>query len=280
MTQPNPIDVRYDFTDRVVVMTGAARGQGRSHALAFADAGATVVVSDICGPNAASEYELGTFEELTGVAADIGRTGRPCLAQVCDVRDPNQVTALVAETVEKFGHIDVLVNNAAIDGVAPLADMKLAMWDDMMNTNVRGAFLLAQAVAPAMTASRRGKIINIGSIASFLGLPSRSHYVTAKHALAGLTKALALDLAPQGITVNMVCPGAVRSPMNAVSAMHPGMGQQLAQLTGSWNILEAQPERQLLEPTQISNAVLWLASAAADFVTGATFVIDAGASIK
>lgn len=272
--------VTYDFTGRVVLVTGAARGQGRSHALAFAAAGADLVIGDICGPMGSVSYDLGTRDELDEVAATIIASGGTCIARVCDVRDPQQVDELVAAALDRHRQIDVLINNAGIDGVAHLSDLTVDMWDDMMDTNVRGAFLMSKAVARPMTVRGSGKIITIGSIASMVGLPSRSHYVAAKHALAGLTKALALDLAPHRITVNLVCPGAVRSPMNVISAQHPGLGQEMARLVGSWNILEPQPELQLLAPQQISNAVLWLASDAADFVTGASIVVDAGASIK
>jgi NAD(P)-dependent dehydrogenase (short-subunit alcohol dehydrogenase family) len=280
MEQRQIRNVKYDFTGQVVVVTGAARGQGRSHALAFAEAGADVVVTDICEQIDSVEYELGTAEGLTKVAVEIEKLGVRCMARSCDVRHEAQVSALVRATVSKFGRIDVLINNAGIDGIAHITELSVEAWDDMIDTHVRGAFLMSKAVAPTMISQNKGKIITTGSICSYLAIPSRSHYVTAKHALVGLTKALAIDLAPHRINVNIVCPGAVRSPMNVISAKHPEVQSWMGSLVGSWNILESDPDLQLLGTEEISNAMLWLASDASDYVTGASLMVDAGASIK
>ncbi len=204
MVQRQIKNVRYDFTGNVVLVTGAARGQGRSHALAFAQTGADVVISDICGPIESAEYDLGTLEQLVDVGKQIDDIGVSNLVKVCDVRDETQVADLVDAVLERYGRIDILVNNAGIDGVAHVTDISPNMWDDMIDTHVRGAFLMSKAVAPTMMKQVHGKIIMIGSMGSFLGLPSRAHYITAKHALAGLTKALALDLAKYKINVNIL----------------------------------------------------------------------------
>ena len=119
-----------------------------------------------------------------------------------------------------------------------------------------------------------------GSVASLLGLPYRAHYVTAKHGLLGLTRALALELGPERINVNLVCPGAVRSPLNAAGAARPELRGRMRELMGSFNVLESDPDNVLLGPEEITAAMLWLASDAADYVTGATIVVDAGITIK
>jgi NAD(P)-dependent dehydrogenase (short-subunit alcohol dehydrogenase family) len=272
--------VRYDFSGHVVLVTGAARGQGRSHALAFAAAGASVVIADICEQVDSIEYPMATPEDLAATQALVEDLDVRCLSRQTDVRDADAVQALVDEAIAEFGQIDVLINNAGIDVIVDFAELTERGWNDMIETHLRGAFLVSQAVSKTMIPRRRGKILTTGSTNSFVGLPGHVHYVTAKHGLLGFTRALALDLAPHGINVNMVAPGAVLSPMNRMMEGHDDWAEALIPLTGTWNVLESDPERQMLDPQEITNAMLWLASDASNYVTGASIVVDAGATIK
>jgi SDR family mycofactocin-dependent oxidoreductase len=271
-------NVSYDFSGQVVLITGAARGQGRSHALAFAQAGADVVISDICAQIDSIEYPMATSEDLKGVAAMVEALGVRCLARECDVRDPEQVGALVDAAISTFGRIDVLINNAGIDTVLYIADLGVQAWDDMVNTNLRAAYLTSQAVSRAMIEQGRGKIVMIGSVNSFIGLPGHAHYVAAKHGLLGLTRALALEFAQHKINVNIVCPGAINTPMTRMAEGHDDWMAEIGHLVGPWNVINEKD--QLLDPEEITNAVLWLSSDASDFVTGTSLMVDAGTTIK
>jgi NAD(P)-dependent dehydrogenase (short-subunit alcohol dehydrogenase family) len=273
--------VKYDFSGDVVLITGGARGQGRSHALAFARAGANVVLVDTQGQLSSMFYGLATNEELDQTAADCRAFGVEALAVTADVRDSAQVEAAVSAAIDRFGKIDVLICNAGVASLYEVAEMPEEAWDDLIDTNLKGVFLSAKHVARHMIAAKSGKIIFTGSIHCFTGVPAAAHYVAAKHGVAGFAKALALELAPSGITVNYVCPTAVNTMM--VEAMldprvPENFGERMVGLTGSWNQLqEGAPP---LEPIEITQAMLWLASDSSDFVTGAPLIVDAGFTAK
>lgn len=270
-------DVNYDFTDRVVVITGGARGQGRSHALAFAEAGANLVLADAGVDYETIAYPMAPREELEQTVKDCQNLGAQAIAVTCDVRRADQVQALVDAAVAEFGRIDVVVANAGIVSVVDVVDMSEEAWDEVLDTNLKGVFLTTRAAARQMVGSGGGKIVVTGSINSFAGVPASAHYVASKHGLAGYVKALAIELAPHGINVNYVCPTAVDTPMiGAMGApdVPTDHGERLVAATGSWNLLqEGAPPLQAGEVTQ---SVLWLASDASAFVTGAPLVVDAG----
>lgn len=275
-------NVTYDFSGQVVLITGAGRGQGRAHAMSFARAGASIVAADIAGPIDTVPYPLSGAEDLERLADELGELGAECLTCVCDVRDAAQVQATVDAALDRFGRVDVLINNAGIESVYAAVDLSEQAWDDMLDTNLRGAFLFAKLLAPGMIARKRGKIINTGSTASFIAITQNAHYVAAKHGMLGLTRALALELAPHGINVNVVCPGAIDTPMNeGLFASHEDWITGLAPMAGPWNLMAEDPAQAgMLAPEEISHAMLWLASDAADFVTGTSVVVDAGLLIK
>lgn len=273
--------VSYDFSGQTVLVTGAARGQGRVHALSFAAAGADVAVTDIGSDIPSVPYPLGTSEELQSLVTEIEAKGSRCAAVTCDVRDPQQVRSMVKQVEENLGGVDVLINNAGVESVYAATEMPEAAWDDVLDTNLRGAFLCAKYVAPGMIQRGRGKIVNTSSVLGLLGLPKNAHYTAAKHGLIGLTKALAIEFAPQGINVNAVCPGAIDTPMNdGLLEAHENWMTGLGPLSGSWNLFEEGPNAPMLGPEEVSQAMLWLSSDASDFVTGTTIVVDAGSSIK
>jgi SDR family mycofactocin-dependent oxidoreductase len=275
-------NVTYNFSGQVVLVTGAARGQGRAHALSFARAGADVVAVDIAGPIESVPYPLGTPEELASLAIEIEALDQRCVTIQCDLRDSEQVQSMVETALAECGRIDILVNNAGIESIYPAVDMPEQAWDDMIGTNLRGPFLTSKYVAPQMIERKRGKIINTGSMASFVAIPDNVHYVAAKHGVLGLTKALALELAPHGINVNAVCPGAIDTPMNeGLFANEQDWILGLAPLAGPWNLFAEDPANAtMLAPEEISNAILWLASDASDFVTGTSILVDSGGTAK
>lgn len=275
-------NVSYDFSDQVVVVTGAARGQGRAHALMFAAAGAHVVASDIDRSIDSIRYPLSTPEQLASVAQKVEALGVTCLSLPCDVRDTKQVAAMIDATMDRFGRIDVLVNNAGIESVHLTADMPEAAWDDLMNTNLRGMFLCCKYAIPHMINARRGRVINTGSANSFVATPNSLHYVAAKHGVLGLTKALAVEVGKYGITVNAVCPGAVDTGLTqGLIETESDWISSLAGFSGPWNLVSEDPENApMMDPQEISHAVLWLASDAAHFVTGTSLLIDGGMTAK
>jgi len=278
-----PHNVRWDFSGTVVLITGAAQGQGRSHALAFAEAGADLVICDLPAGTelAGAPYPLGDPSKLDAVAGECRAHGARVVAVTCDVRDSDQVQAMVAAAIAEFGRIDVLVNNAGLVGVREVVDMPEQEWDALVGTNLRAIFVCCKYVAREMIKNASGKIINTASVNSFAGVPGSAHYVAAKHGVAGFSKALAIELAPHGITVTYVCPTAVNTSMaEIVTAEHvpADHGERLAAINGSWNILD---ENQApLEPGEVSQAVMFLASDASKYMTGVPLLVDAGFMTK
>lgn len=272
-------NVSYDFTGQTIVITGGSRGQGMAHARSFASAGANIV---ICEPDVQLEgvpYAIGGPDELNAAAAEIEALGVRCLPAVCDVRDPFQVETMVNDSLAAFGRIDVLINNAGINSVYALQDLSEAHWDEVIDTNLKGVFLCSKYVVPSMIERGRGKILVTGSINSLVGSIKQVHYVAAKHGLLGLVRNLAAELAPHHINVNAVCPGGIDTPM-VRGILHSPVGEwlgQLTDLTGPWNLID---HNAMLDPEEISAAMLWLASDASDFVTGTYITVDAGFTIK
>lgn len=272
-------NVRYDFAGSVVLVTGGARGQGKAHAIAFAEAGADVAIADTHGPMRTVPYSLSSSDELEATAEAVRAHGVRCLAQTCDVRSGEEVESFVQDVLGELGRVDVLINNAGVVSVAPLTDMDEDAWDEVLDTNLRGAYLCSKYVLPGMIERRAGKIINTGSTSSVAGLPMTAHYGASKHGIIGLTKSLATEVAEHGINVNAVAPGGMDTPM-ITGVLGSEQAQWLGdteKLTGIWNLF--QPDA-LLDPSEISNAMLWLASDAADFVTGCTIMVDAGYTVK
>jgi SDR family mycofactocin-dependent oxidoreductase len=198
---------------KVALITGAGRGQGRSHALALAAEGADIVAWDVPGAMASLTYPLGTQEDLDRTAALVAETGRRCLAQAVDVRDAGQVDAGVARALDEFGRLDIALANAGIVSIAPLVDVTDASWDDMVATNLTGVFHTLRAVVPSMVAQRWGRIVVTASMGGRMGIKGQSAYNATKWGVIGLAKSLALEVANDGITVNVVCPCTVRTPM-------------------------------------------------------------------
>jgi len=245
---------------RVVLLTGGAKGIGRHYAKALAAEGARLMIADIA--------------DASDVAAEIAREhgANSVASAVTDVSDEAAVKALVAATMERFGKIDVLVNNAAL--FAPLKEQKLteidvAVWDRVMAINLRGPFLMVKHVAPHMIAQRYGKIINIGSGSVMRGIPWMMHYVTSKGGVQAMTRVMSRELGEHGIRVNTLAPGFTMS--DTVVAENPGHVHTARERAVASRALKRDEQ-----PQDLLGALIFLASADSDFVTGQTLAVDGG----
>lgn len=271
---------RYDFSDTVVLVTGAARGQGRAHALAFARAGADVAICDIAKQVDTIDYPLSDAQQLEQTAEEIRSHGVRCLALSVDVRDDEAVGRLIDQVVEELGSLDVLVNNAGVNAIHNVVDMPYEVWRDVLDTNLAGVYHCSRHAARVMRDNGGGRIISTGSVNTTLTMPWNSAYTAAKHGVAGLTKAMAVDLAEHGITVNYVSPGLVDTTLlGCAEAAHVPADYFERLLKVGGNVSLFTDEVAPLAPEEVSEAVLWLASDAASKVTGAEIRVDTGFSI-
>lgn len=251
-----------ELKDKVVIITGGAHGIGKAYARAFAEAGARVVIADIDQSAAAR------------VAAEIrGKSGAPALALGTDVADEPATREMAARTLDRFGRIDALINNAAVFSVVPMNRGRIETidpqeWDRLMAVNLRGLFFCCRAVLPAMRKQKSGKILTIASGTVFAGAPGRIHYVTSKAATIGFTRTLAREVGGDNINVNCVAPG------NTLSEENPT--EQTIQFRESSVGLRALKRIQI--PQDVVGAMLFLASPLSDFITGQTINVDGGIS--
>jgi NAD(P)-dependent dehydrogenase (short-subunit alcohol dehydrogenase family) len=248
------------LSGRVVIVTGGAKGIGRHYSRALADEDARVVIADIADGG----------DVVEEIAARHGHNS--VMSMVADVSDEAAVKALVARTMERFGRIDVLVNNAAL--FAPLKEQKVTeieveTWDKVMAVNLRGAFLMVKHVAPHMIAQGYGKIINIGSGTALRGIPWFLHYVTSKGGITGMTRALARELGEHGIRVNTLAPGFTMS--DTIVTHNPGHVASARE-----RAVQSRSLKRDEQPQDLLGALIFLASAESDFVTGQTLAVDGG----
>jgi SDR family mycofactocin-dependent oxidoreductase len=261
-----------EFAGRVAFITGAAHGQGRATALALAGEGARIAAFDLARPLSYPGYTMGSPSELDSLAAACAELGSECLGFSGDVRDDTAITAAVDATVSLFGRIDILFNNAGICAYGLAHELTEDAWDTMLDINLKGAWLVARRVIPIMMRQRSGVIINNSSIAGLRGMGRLSHYSASKWGLTGLTKSWAIELAPYGIRVNSIHPTGVNTPMNDGLAALEGLTPKEIAERSAGNLLPVP----WIEPEDVANAVLYLASDRARYVTGAPLVIDAG----
>ena len=271
----------YDFSDKVVFVTGGARGIGRSHALEFARSGADVAIVDL-PEDKGLEYETGSSDQAEDVAAQIEDMGQRGLALGADVSQEAQVEDAVETTLDEFGKIDVLVNNAATFPVEELLEMDEETWDVVLDTNLKGTWLCSKHVGQHMVdRGEGGKIVNMSSTSGLKGIPAGlGHYVASKHGILGLTKTLALELADHEINVNAVCPSTTES--EGIDEMVKTYGEESlveygSDLAGPFNIFEP---GETIPAEEISNAVMWLADDSTPHVTGIALPVDAGFTAK
>ena len=237
-----------DLLGRRALVTGASKGIGRSIALALAGAGAQTVIA------------ARSMERLQFVAAQIAESGGRCLPVACDVTEPAQVARLRIAVEDELGGVDVLVNNAGVSGSHKFIDHPDELWHEMIDVNLHGVYYVTRAFASGMVARRWGRIVNVASVAAKEGGKYITAYAAAKHGVLGLTRSLALELAPH-VTVNAICPGYVDTPMTAETianiARHTGMspGQARAILE------EMNPQGRLIAPEEVADKVLALVQA-------------------
>jgi len=246
---------------KAAIVTGGARGIGRHYSMALADEGAQVMVADIV--------------DGAGVAREIvAKHGQGAAeSAVFDVSDEKAVKRLVSQTLERFGRIDVLVNNAALFSAlpyTPMTELDTDLWDKVMAINVRGPFLMAKHVVPHMKSKKYGKIINIGSGTAKKGMPNLLHYVTSKGAITSMTRAMSRELGGDGICVNTLAPGLIMSDSVVESGTH------------SDSLVSAVVQSRALKrdafPDDLLGALVFLASPDSDFVTGQVIAVDGGST--
>jgi NAD(P)-dependent dehydrogenase (short-subunit alcohol dehydrogenase family) len=267
MTAPRDIDIGRSLRDLAgqgAVVTGGGRGIGAAVARRLAEAGAAVVVA------------ARTSAEVEGVAGSIRDAGGRAWAAVCDVTDEAAVAALAAEAVERLGRVDILVNNAGMASSSPVHRTTLEDWNRLLAVNATGAFLCTRSFVAPMVEWGRGRIVNVASVAGLHGGRYIAAYAAAKHALVGLTRATAAEVAGRGVTVNAVCPGYVDTAMTdeSVARIVEKTGRSAEEARAA--ILKATPMGRLLAPDEVAAAVLYLCGEAAGGVNGQALVIDGG----
>ncbi len=243
--------ISFGHAGRVAIVTGGAQGIGEACVRRFAREGAKVVIADLDAPRGQA------------LATELGVTWL-----ACDVGDKAQVDALVQRTLQDHGQIDILVNNAGILRSADFLDVTEADFDAVLRVNIKGAFLMGQAVARAMATRGSGAIVNMSSINATLAIPNIASYNVSKGGINQLTRVMALSLADKGIRVNAVAPGTIATEM-ATKAV---LGSEEARI----KVMSRTPMRRLGEPSEVADVVAWLASDAASYVTGEIVVVDGG----
>lgn len=275
---------------KVAVVSGAARGQGRSHAAALAAAGADVIVIDNCADMGSAPYDGATRAELDATVAAVEAAGRRAFPAVVDVREAEDMAGAVREGVEQLGRLDVVVANAGIVSYHPADELAHSTWTETIDTNLTGVWNLVQpSLRPLIDQGEGGSIVLTSSTAALTGLPHLAHYSAAKAGLVGLMQSLAVELGPHRIRVNTVHPTAVDTPMVRNDATYELMsgGTQGAEPDGSppplaVEALTGQNSIPVMwvESEDVTNAVLFLAGDTAKYVTGCQLKVDAGSVVK
>jgi (+)-trans-carveol dehydrogenase len=270
---------------KVALITGAARGQGRSHAIRLAQEGADIIAVDIRAPIPSVPYPLATSDDLEATVKEVKAVGGRIVARQADVRDYEALKAAIDEGVAELGHLEIVSANAGINSYGRMHELSADAWNEMIGVNLTGVWHTVKAAIPHVIAGGNGgSIIITSSSAGTVGYENIGHYVAAKHGVIGLMKTLALELASHMIRVNVLAPAQVNTGMvqnEATYALfcpdaeHPGEAD-LRRVLREVNLLPVE----FVEPVDVSNALLFLASDEARFITGAILPVDTGVVIK
>jgi 3-oxoacyl-[acyl-carrier protein] reductase len=248
--------ITVDLSGRPAIVTGAARGLGRAIALGLAAAGAKVAC--VATKTATLDMVVGEIRESGGIAESFA----------CDVTDSKRVDEVVEAVVKLWGGLEILVNNAGITRDNLIMRMKDDQWDAVLDTNLKGAFLFTRAAARPLCKAAHGRIINVASVSGLMGNPGQANYSASKAGMIGLTRTVAVELASRGVTVNAVAPGFIATDMTEK------MGQEMLEK------IKAQiPLKRLGVPQDVADLVLFLASDAAEFITGQVLTVDGGLTV-
>lgn len=262
---------------KVALITGAARGQGRSHAVRLAAEGADIIGVDLCADVESIPYPLASPADLDETARQVAETGARMVTAVVDVRDPGALSAAVDDGVDRFGRLDIAIANAGVCTVQRWDEVTPALWDAVLGINLTGAWNTCVAAIPHLVEAGGGSLILISSVAGLKGQPFLAPYVASKHGMVGVMRTLANELAGRHIRVNTVHPTGVDTPM-------------LVGLSGLTARIEASPDTgsvflnslpvDVLAPGDVSDAVVYLSSDESRYVTGLTMTIDAGSTAR
>lgn len=274
---------RRRFAGRVALVTGAAKGQGRSHALQLAAEGADLALLDVGRDLPATPYAQGTPEQLAQTVADAARLGARVVHRLGDVRERGCVDALVAAALDRFGRLDVVLANAGIIQLKPYDAITDDDWDDVVGVNLTGVWRTLRAALPPMVAAGSGVVVVTSSAAALKGPPNMAHYAASKAGVLGLVQSLANEVGPAGVRVNAVLPTTVDGDMihwpGAYQVFRPDLPDpgrdDVAPVFAALNVLPVP----WIQPEDVTNAVLWLASDEARYVHGVALPVDAGTVI-
>jgi SDR family mycofactocin-dependent oxidoreductase len=269
---------------KVAFITGAARGQGRAHAVRLAEEGADIIAVDVCAPIPTVPYGMPTPDDLSETASLVRSTGRRVVTAQADVRDLATLTEAVTAGVQELGRLDIVIANAGISTTASSLDMTEEMWTTMLDINLTGVWKTLKATVPhVVQGGRGGSVVITSSIATEIAHENTAHYTASKHGLVGLMRVMAKELAPQNIRVNSLHPTTVGTGMVLNDTIYRLFRPDLENPTRDDFLQAAQSINALpvpmLEPIDIAHAVIYLVSDAGRYITGTTQVLDAGASL-
>jgi len=272
-------------SNKVALVTGAAKGMGRSHCVRLAEEGADIVALDHCTQEDGVQYPMGTPEDLAETAALVEKQGRRVITSRTDIRDLAALEAVVTEARTKLGSLDIVVANAGISTLGAAWELTPAQWQAILDTNLTGTWNTVKAAAPAMIEQATGgSIVLVSSVAGIRGFGGMGHYSASKAGIIGLMQTLAQELGPHAIRVNTVNPGLINTDMSMNKALisqflpdNPNPTQE--DIAGAYKGLTVLPNP-WLEPVDVSNAVLWLASEEARYITGISVPVDGGQLVR
>lgn len=263
------------LTGKVVLITGAARGQGRSHALRLAHDGANIIAVDICNKLPHIDYPSATPENLQQTVKEVEAVGGKIFAAQADVRDRAALSAAIDDGVAQFGRLDSVIANAGIITLQDWSEVTPQLWQDILDINLTGVWNTAQLAIHHLLDAGGGSVIFTSSAAGIKGVPFMQPYTAAKHALVGLARSLAFELAEHNIRVNTIHPTGVETTMNSESSMNK-LGDLITKHPRLGGMFTNAMDVQMIQPQDVSNAIAFLVSDEARYITAHTMTVDAG----